>query len=84
VDSHGKENAGKPGLRPMQEWVLRTPSSAAVSNNQTTLSYAELEDRVARCAAFLSDHGLADHDVCALDISDRMFFVICCTRGSGP
>jgi len=61
----------------MQEWVLRTPSSAAVSNNQMTLSYAELEDRVARCAAFLSDHGLADHDVCALDISDRLFFVIC-------
>ena len=63
--------------QPIRKWAENTPEALAISTNDIRLSYAELDDCVARCATFLADHDVADLELCALDLSDRLFFIIC-------
>jgi len=77
VDILNKKTTNLDLSQPIRHWAEKRPDALAISTNDTRLRYAELEDRVARCAAFLAEHGVTDHEVCALDISDRLFFVIC-------
>ena len=62
---------------PIRYWAGKTPDKIAISTADISLSYAELDERVDRCAAFLADHGVTEYQSCAIDTSDRLFFVIC-------
>ena len=63
--------------QPVRGWAERTPDACAISTSDATLTYAALDGRITRCAGYLGSNGVTAHDVCALEIEDRLLFVIC-------
>lgn len=56
--------------------ALRHPNRAALRSDTTVLTYAELEERTARVAAFLRDRGIAAGDRVALMLPNVPEFVV--------
>src|SRR5262245_10112519 len=56
--------------------ALRHPDRIAFIDGQGRISYAELKDRIERCAAYLSQIGIARGDVVTIQLPNRIAFPI--------
>lgn len=50
----------------------KTPKKMAIYTDDEHLTFAQLEERVAKCSTFLADAGLGNEDVCALAFSNLL------------
>ena len=61
----------------VQEWAAKSPDHPAIFDLHNTLSWSELNSRANQLAHWLSEQGVATGDTVAVDMQNRVEYIIC-------